>query len=86
MSTETDTTQWSISISIGNNNDSGGTLNFYAADGYTDAIVGEIYQALAGLTAWPLTVWPGSNWAVSKSGQASTSYATGYSTVPVTFS
>lgn len=86
MSTETDTTQWAIAISIGDNYDSGGTLTFYAADGYTDAIVGEIFQALTAVTAWPLAVRLGSNLGVSKSGQASTSYATDYTASPVTYS
>ena len=85
MSSSSGFTQWSINISIGDVNDSGGSLNFYEADGYTDAMVAEIYQALANLT-WPLAVRPGQNIAVSKSDQSSTIYGTGYATDPVTFS
>jgi hypothetical protein len=85
MSSSSGFTQYSINISIGDTSDSGGSLNFYAADGYTDEMVAEIYQALVSLT-WPLTVRPGGNISVSKSDQSSTIYTTGYTTDPVTFS
>jgi hypothetical protein len=77
-------TQYTIQVSMGNLADSGGSLTLYAADGFTDAMVAAIYQALANLT-WPQTVRPGGNIGVSKDDQTSTSYTTGYTSNPVTF-
>lgn len=85
MSTTTDQTAYGINVNMGNLSDSGGSLNLFAADGFTDEMVAAIYQALAALT-WPQPVRPGSNITVFKNDQSSTNYATGYATDPVTFS
>lgn len=84
MSTSSDATQYSIYINMGSVANSGGSLNFYAADGYTDAMVAAIYEGLAALP-WPEAVRPGQNIAVFRSDQSNTSYTTNYTTSPVSF-
>lgn len=83
MSTESDVTQYGISIFIGNQSNT--QINLYASDGFTDEMVAGIYEALIGAT-WPQAVTPGGNISVFKSGQANTSYNTDYQASPVTFS
>lgn len=81
MSTTTSQTQYTINGDFGTG--SNFVINLYANEGFTDAIVAEIYSAMASAT-WPEPVTT-NNLSLMKQDLGNTLYTTDYSSSPISF-